>query len=282
MTISIAEWRYKMRNEISSISDTADIEINAILCKVLGKDLAWCLTHSEEELSELDLVMLNQQIEILRKGIPLPYIIGEIEFFGHHFFVDSNVLIPRPETEILVENAIEWISSHRDITKIVDIGTGSGAIVLSVLNEFPFLNGLGIDLTRSALEIAKKNRNNFSIKNLDFLQMDSLNGLASNFDVILANLPYIPESEVHKLDVVKYEPLIALNGGEKGIEIISRLIEQIPDHLSLPGLVLLEIQFDQSSVIKEVISKTLNNANVSVIKDYAGLDRVIKIEVNHA
>lgn len=282
MTISIAEWRYKMKNDISSISDTADIEINAILCKVLGKDLAWCLTHSEEELSELDLVILNQQIEKLRKGIPLPYILGEIEFFGHHFLVDSNVLIPRPETEILVEIAIDWISSHRTIEKIVDVGTGSGAIILSVLNEFPFLKGLGIDISRSALEVAKKNMNNFSIKQLDFLQMDCLNGLTSKFDIILANLPYIPASEMHKLDVVKYEPFRALNGGENGIEIIRRLIEQIPDHLSIPGLVLLEIQYDQSSVIKEVISKTMNIVNVSIIKDYAGLDRVIKIEVNHA
>ncbi|HSM26003.1 MAG TPA: peptide chain release factor N(5)-glutamine methyltransferase, partial [Anaerolineaceae bacterium] len=244
MTTSIAEWRYKTKNEFTSISDTADIEINAILCEVLGKDLAWCLAHSEEELSEFDLVKLNQQIEKLRKGIPLPYILGEIEFFGHQFFVDSNVLIPRPETEILIENAIEWISSHRNIKKIVDVGTGSGAIVLSVLNEFPFLHGLGIDLSRSALEIAKINRINFSINQLDFLQMDCLKGLASKFDVILANLPYIPESEVRKLDVVKYEPFMALNGGENGIEIISKLIEQVPDHLSIPGVVLLEIQYD--------------------------------------
>ena len=282
MTISIAEWRYKTKNKLNSISDVVDSDINAILCNVLGKDLAWCLAHSDENLNEQDLAQLNQMVEKLEIRYPLPYILGEIEFYGNHFNVDSTVLIPRPETEILVELAIEWISFHPTVQKIVDVGTGSGAIILSVLNKFPHLYGLGIDISYQALKIAKKNRDRFSIRQLDFIQMDCLNGLENKFDVILANLPYIPENEVHKLDVAKFEPLLALNGGEKGIEIFKKFIDQIPDHLSIPGLVLMEIQYDQSAFISELISQTIKNYSLSVIKDYAGLDRVIKVEVNYA
>lgn len=282
MTISIAEWRYKTKNKLNSISDVVDSDIIAILCNVLGKDLAWCLAHSDENLNEQDLAQLNQMVEKLEIRYPLPYILGEIEFYGNHFNVDSTVLIPRPETEILVDLAIEWISFHPTVLKIVDVGTGSGAIILSVLKKFPHLYGLGIDISYQALKIAKKNRDRFSIRQLDFIQMDCLSGLENKFDVILANLPYIPDSEVYKLDVAKFEPLLALNGGENGIEIIKKFIDQIPVQLSIPGLVLMEIQYDQSALICELITKTIKNCSLSIVKDLAGLDRIIMVEVNNA
>ena len=279
MTISIAEWRYQSRKILSEISGTAEIEVNAILCMVLNKDLAWCLANSHFALDKGKVKELNEKLESLMTGIPLPYVLGKIEFFRHQFFVDENVLIPRPETELLVETAIEWINHHDKTRKVVDVGCGSGVIIISLLNHFPLINGLGIDISRRALEISKKNKNYHDIDHLEFVQMDCLTGIQTKFDVIVANLPYIPEDDLKNLPVSKFEPAHALNGGKDGLIVINKLIEQMPSLLNSPGLALLEIQFDQSTRVTQKIRNYLPNAVISILKDYSSHDRIIKIEV---
>jgi len=279
MTISIAEWRYQSKNKISKISDTADVEINAILCKVIKKNLAWCLAHSDYLLNLSEITHLNSYLDDLASGVPLAYILGEIEFFGRTFIIDENVLIPRPETELLVEAAKEWILNKKDSKKIIDVGCGSGIIIISLLRDFPSLKGVAVDISRGALTITNRNKMKHKIDNLDLIQSDTLSGIYSKFDIILANLPYIPESSLEKLAVSKYEPKLALNGGEDGLQIIKRLIDHIPTHLNTPGLVLLEIQNDQSVPVVNYFTKILPNGIITTIQDYSGLDRVIKVEV---
>jgi release factor glutamine methyltransferase len=279
MTISIADWRYQSRKILSEISETADIEVNAILCDVLKTNLAWCLANSNLVLDQNTLAELNEKLKSLQVGIPLPYVLGKKEFFGHQFFVDENVLIPRPETELLVETAIEWINLHDKTRKVVDIGCGSGVIIISLLKNFFQIKGYGIDISRRALNVSNKNKNYHGIENLEFVQMDCLSGISSKFDLIVANLPYIPEDSLSDLKVSKFEPDLALNGGKDGLLVINQLIEQIPSHLNSPGLALLEIQYDQSARVIQTAQNFLPNAAISVIKDYSSQDRIIKIEV---
>lgn len=279
MTISIADWRYQSRKILSEISETAEIEVNAILCKVLNKDFAWCLANSNFVLDQGKVVELNEKLKSLIAGVPLPYVLETIEFFGKQFLIDANVLIPRPETELLVETAIEWINRHDKTKKVVDVGCGSGVIIISLLNQFPQIKGVGTDLSRKALNISTRNKNYHGIEHLEFVQMDCLSGISSKFDVIVANLPYIPEDILGDLKVTKFEPYIALSGGKDGLWIINKLIEQIPSLLNSPGLALLEIQFDQSARVIQKIQKYLPTAAVSIIKDYSSHDRIIKIEV---
>jgi release factor glutamine methyltransferase len=279
MTISIAEWRYQSRKILSEISETAEIEVNAILCDVLKTDLAWCLANSNFILDQDNVVELNGKLKSLIAGIPLPYVLGKKEFFGLEFYIDKNVLIPRPETELLVETAIEWINRHDKTRKVVDVGCGSGVIIISLLKYFFHVKGYGIDISRRALNVSNRNKNYHGIENLKFVQMDCLSGISSKFDLIVANLPYIPEDYLSDLKVSKFEPDLALSGGEDGLLIINKLIDQIPSHLNSPGLALLEIQFDQSARVIQKAHSILPNAAISVLKDYSSHDRIIKIEV---
>ena len=279
MTTSIAEWRYQSKEKLSNYSDSSAVEINAILSEVLKKDLSWCLANPEELLDTNQIQKLNIMLNLLMDGFPLAYVLGFCEFYGLKFLVDSNVLIPRPETELLVEHAIQWLSTHPGRKHVGDVGIGSGAILVSVMKHLPYLIGYGFDISRAALNIAKMNSEFHQISNLQYFQMDCLSGFNKKFDVILANLPYIPSNEVQKLDVSRFEPRIALDGGVQGVDIVNKIIKQIPYHLSKPGLVLLEIQFDQAKEITEIVNQTIPAAMVSTIKDLSGFDRIIKIEV---
>ncbi len=279
MTISIADWRYQSRKILSEISETAEIEVNAILSNVLHTDLAWCLANSNFVLDQNKVDELNEKLKSLIVGIPLPYVLGKKEFFGLDFFIDENVLIPRPETELLVETAIEWIHRFDKTRKVVDVGCGSGVIIMSLLKRFSQIKGFGIDISRNALNVSKRNKEYHGTENLEFVQMDCLSGISAKFDVIVANLPYIPEDYLSDLKVSKFEPDLALNGGKDGLLIINKLIEQIPSHLNSPGLALLEIQFDQSACVIQKAHRFLPNAAISVLKDYSFHNRIIKIEV---
>lgn len=279
MTTSIADWRYQSKKKLKSISNSADSDLNVILCKVLNQDLNWCLANSEKLLSEDELSQLHYKFNALLEGVPLAYVVGETNFFESRFVVDKNVLIPRPETEIMVDTAINWISNNPKSEKIVDVGTGSGAIVLSVLKKFPNLVGFGTDMSKNALYIAMENMHFLQINKLFLTQMDCLSAFQTRFDVILANLPYIPSEDVKRLKVTKFEPIQALDGGKMGVEIIFKLIEQIPSSLSKPGLAILEIQYDQAMIVVEKVNQIFPESSVSILKDYAGLNRFIKIEV---
>ncbi len=279
MTISIADWRYQSRIKLAEVSETAEIEINAVLSKVLSRNLPWCLANSNIVLDPNIIEELNKKIDFLRSGIPLGYVLGEIEFFGLNFIIDENVLIPRPETELMVEAAIGWLDKHENAKKLVDVGCGSGAIIISLLKKFPDKKGWAVEISRAALNVSKKNMTYHEIKNLNFVQLDCLTGLQTKFDVITANLPYIPGDVLKELPVSKYEPEIALNGGKDGLEVINKLIDQIPSRLNSPGLVLLEIQFDQAEKIIHKLQDSIPEAIISIIKDYSNHDRIIQVEV---
>ena len=277
--ISIAEWRYQSTQKLKAKQDSEDIEINAILTFVLQKDLAWCLTHPDVFIEASQQHELDQKLEQLLLGVPLPYILGRANFYNSSFLVDQYVLIPRPETELLVENAIQWIDKHPNIQKIVDVGTGSGVIILSIKKLFPKIRGFGVDISRNALQVATVNKKNLSVQATDFVQMDCLSGFNTKFDLILANLPYIPTNNVGNLDVSKYEPVLALDGGKEGLVIIKKFVKQLPAYIKSPGLILMEVQYDQAQKVRLLVREALPEAKVSVLKDYAFIERFVRIEV---
>jgi release factor glutamine methyltransferase len=203
-------------------------------------------------------------------------------FFDRELIVNPHVLIPRPETELIVECALAWIRAHgrqSDPTlRLVDVGTGSGAIAIALAGQLPRARILATDISAAALRVAQLNGRD--LPNVRYVQCDLLSGIGGRFDVICANLPYIATAELDVLEVAKFEPAIALNGGSDGLALIRRLLAQAPSRMAKPGLLLLEIGADQGKAARAAAQAVFGRmAQVSVRKDLAGLDRVLYVSL---
>ncbi len=252
-----------------------------LLAHVLDKPRAWILAHPEASLTSEQQQRLEQATERLQSGEPLPYILGHWEFFGLDFIVAPAVLIPRPETELLVEHALDWLRSHPAARLAADIGTGSGCIAIGLAAHCPHLHVLATDLSTSALEIARQNALKHSLaERIDLIQADLIDPSIverSRVDLIVANLPYIPTETLPKLAVYQKEPTLALDGGVDGLDLVRRLLKQAPACLAPGGLMLLEIEHRQGPSVKELAQAAFPHARVAVLQDLAGHDRVVRI-----
>ena len=289
---------------LTSASETPALDAQVLLAYILEKPRAWLLAYPEAELSPKQEKQLLQTVQRLQNGEPLPYILGHWEFFGLDFIVTPAVLIPRPETELLIEQALEWLRSRPSAHIAADIGTGSGCIAVSLAVHAFNLHFLATDLSLAALEIARLNARRHKVADqIDFLQADLLkplnverltdtnnpltetsNPLADRiypptFNLITANLPYIPTSTLLDLAVYGREPSQALDGGPDGLGLIRRLLADAPRVLAPGGLLLLEIENRQGPIAKLLAQNAFPYANVSVIPDLAGHDRLVRIEI---
>ena len=289
---------------LTSASETPALDAQVLLAYILEKPRAWLLAYPEAELSPKQEKQLLQTVQRLQNGEPLPYILGHWEFFGLDFIVTPAVLIPRPETELLIEQALEWLRSRPSAHIAADIGTGSGCIAVSLAVHASNLHFLATDLSLAALEIARLNARRHKVADqIDFLQADLLkplnverltdtnnpltdtnNPLADRiypptFNLIIANLPYIPTSTLLDLAVYGREPSQALDGGPDGLGLIRRLLADAPRVLAPGGLLLLEIENRQGPIAKLLAQNAFPYANVSVIPDLAGHDRLVRIEI---
>ena len=210
-------------------------------------------------------------IEERKKRIPLQHLTGEQGFMGLVFCVNRHVLIPRQDTEILVEEALRYL---QDGMKVLDMCTGSGCILLSVLKLQGGLCGTGVDLSEEALGIARKNMENLGIT-AEFLQSDLFDRVRERYDCILSNPPYICTEELDTLmeEVRFYEPRMALDGHADGLYYYRRLVEQSPDYLTPKGMLFLEIGYQQAEAVCGMMEKDYKD--IHVVKDLAGLDRVV-------
>ncbi|WP_250278845.1 peptide chain release factor N(5)-glutamine methyltransferase [[Clostridium] colinum] len=208
------------------------------------------------------------------KNEPIAYIIGKCEFMGLEFLLDRNTLIPRPDTEILVEKAIEIINENK-LKNVIDIGTGSGAIAIS-LAKYCDINVDAIDINNKALEIAKKNANLNNIKNINFIKSDIFENINKKYDIIVSNPPYIKTKVIETLDknVKDYEPILALDGGESGLIFYEKIVNNANKYLNKGGYLLFEIGHDQAEDVKKIMTNH-NFINIDILKDLSGLDRVI-------
>ena len=274
----------KLTVRLKNLSDSPTLDAQVLLSHITGKPRAWILAHSEVTLNSEQDRSLKAAIARLEKNVPLPYVIGHWEFFGLDFNLTPNVLIPRPETEMLVERAIKWLHdvSTSPPLHALDMGTGSGCIAVALAKHLPTLNLLAVDLSSAALNIARQNAVRHDVlEQITFLQSDLLSFQHSNvqnFNLICANLPYIPTETLHSLDVYDREPDLALDGGLDGLGLIRRLLENAPGWLAPQGLILLEIDSSHGQEALKLAQDNFPQAEVNLYQDLAGLDRFIEIQ----
>ncbi|MEN6482799.1 MAG: peptide chain release factor N(5)-glutamine methyltransferase [Anaerolineaceae bacterium] len=256
------------------------IEVNAIASHVLDKPIEWIISHPEESLDRNQLEKLEESVDRLIAGEPLAYITGKRSFFGLDFFVDNRVLIPRPETELLVELAIVWLEGHPAMNRVVDVGTGSGVIAIVIADNFRTLHITAVDISPDALEVARSNAALHQVSDrIKFIRADLLEGIDKKFDLILANLPYIPSKMLGNLEGLKFEPRIALDGGINGLVQITDIIDNCSKLVTSKGCIILEIQYNQGDAVREIAAKQFPQAIITIHNDLASLPRVVKIQL---
>ena len=214
----------------------------------------------------------------MTNGRPLPYVLGHWEFFGRRYKVTPDVLIPRPETESLVELALAHAKNLNN-PKILDVGTGSGAIAISLAAELPTAQVFASDVSRNALRIAQENAQRLGQPQIHFLQADLLAPFKAEFDLICANLPYIPTGKLQDLAVAHWEPHAALDGGESGLNFITTLLEQSWERLADDGVLLLEIESSMGAASLAAAEEAFPAAQIRLIQDLSGRDRIIEIKI---
>jgi len=263
-------------------SGSPRLDAQLILAHVIDKPREYLIAHDDELLPDQQAIVLQKLITLRQKGMPVAYILGTRPFYDRIFKVTSHVLIPRPETENLVEAAMEWVRDPKNgkngAAQIVDVGTGSGIIAVTLAAHLPESSVLATDVSAAALLIAQEN--GADLPNLRFAQSDLMAALRGPFDVICANLPYIASGELNILEVAKFEPLVALDGGQDGLVLIRRLLAQIlelPARINRPGAIFLEIGADQGSAVRDLACAAFPVVQVTVLRDYGGLDRIVRI-----
>jgi release factor glutamine methyltransferase len=239
---------------------------------------AWMLANPDYKLSEKQEDKFREYIERRKKHEPVWYITGKIEFYGLDLEVNQNVLIPRPETEFLVE---EVLKSKVDNLRVLELGVGGGAISLALANTLK-TKIYASDISGEVLRVAKKNAKNLELEKLiGFRQGDLFEPWKDmKFDIIVANLPYIPHEEMSSLalDIHHWEPRLALDGGKDGLEIYEKLLSQAGDYLNKNSKMFFEIGIEQGEKIEKLAKKYLPNAKVRIKKDYGDIDRIAIIK----
>jgi len=266
---------------LSRLSDTPQLDAQVILAMVLDRPRTWVMAHPESALDPGQASTLEALIQRLEAGEPLPYVLGRWEFFGLELEVTPQVLIPRPETELLVERAIAWLQDSPGRRSVADVGTGSGAIAIALAAHLPDLRITATDISAEALAVARKNAAKFQVvKQIEFLQCDLLPARkASKFDLICANLPYIPTETLRGLPVYGREPSLALDGGADGLDPMRRLLALAPAWLAPHGVLLLEIEATRGTSALSLAYDAFEKAEIHLHQDLAGRDRLLEIRL---
>jgi release factor glutamine methyltransferase len=269
---------YRLQNakqRLMTVSPSASLDAQLLLGEVLQVNRAYVLAHPERELTPEEITAYETLIARRERGEPVAYILGRRAFYDREFKVTPAVLIPRPETEHLLELALEVGRTKPDLTA-VDVGTGSGALAVTFAAHNPQARVLAVDISPDALKVAQENAQGVEIT---FLQGDLLQPLIEHnigVDLVMANLPYIASDEVPQLEVSRYEPVLALDGGQDGLELVRRLLNQARLVCRPGAVLLLEIGADQGAAALDLAKDA---AEAEIVKDYAGHDRILKLRL---
>ena len=264
----------KILNKSNIKNPYLDSEI--LLSKTINKDRKYIILNSQEQLSKKSLKNFSNLIKRRKKSEPIAYLINKKEFWNHTFYIDCNVLIPRPDTEILVEETLKLFSKSSKL-RMLDIGTGSGCILLSILKERRNFLGIGIDISKNAIKVANFNAKLQQLSNrVKFYKSDVDKFLIGKYDIVLSNPPYIKKKDLKYLekDIVDFEPKTALDGGRDGFSKITKVINKASKLVKKSGRFILEIGFDQKNKTIDILKKNSFYIN-KIVKDYGRNDRCI-------
>ena len=270
---------HKLLRESGIKSAKLDSEI--LMSEVINKDRTFMILNSNYELKNGSLIKFKNLIQQRSIGTPISYLIGKKNFWNYEFKINNNVLIPRPDTELIIQETLKLMKNKNKL-RLLDIGTGSGCIILTLLKELKGFSGIGIDICKKSVDLAKINRNKLGLKNcVKFLKSDIDNFNYGKYDLIISNPPYIKKFDLKYLDkdVVGFEPKLALDGGLDGLSGIRKVINNSTRLIKRKGTLVLEIGFDQADKVKEILKKNgfyLKN----VLKDLANKNRcMISIKI---
>ena len=252
-------------------SDSPALDAQVLLAFVLQKETVYLITWPERDISKTQQIAFEELIIQRLNGVPVAHLTGTREFWSLPLKVNNSTLIPRPDTEILVETALNYCTKD---ARILDLGTGSGAIILALASELPDAFCLGVDFSEQAVQLANENQQNLKLNNVHFQQSDWFAGVDGLFDVIVSNPPYIEKDDLHlKQGDLRFEPISALVADESGLADIRKIAEQAPAYLKKGGYLLFEHGFEQGAAVRGLLTE-LGYVEVNTIKDYGGNDRV--------
>lgn len=266
--------KYCIEKLIENNIDDYNLKSKLLICTIINKSKEYLIIHDKEELTENKILEIKNNLDKIIKGYPIQYITGKQEFMGLDFWVNENVLIPQPDTEILVEEVIN-ISKTIEKPKILDLCTGSGAIAVALKKYIKNANIIASDISSKALEVAKINAKNNDTK-IQFIRSDLFNNIDNKFDIIVSNPPYIKTEVINELSLeVQNEPHIALNGGQDGLDFYRNIVNNAYKYLECDGYLALEIGYDQRQEVVEIIENSHSYKEVYSKKDLAGNNRIV-------
>ena len=248
-----------------------------IMCFVLKKDKIYLVTNGNEEVEQSTKTEFLEAISKIQKHIPIKYITKKQEFMKMDFYVDENVLIPQPDTEIVVEEAIDIINRNK-FSKVLDMCTGSGSIAISIAKYVKESIIDAVDISKKALDIVQKNaKNNGVIECVNVIESNLFENLKDKkYNIIVSNPPYIRKNIINTLDKqVQNEPLIALDGGDDGLDFYKRIISEAPKHLKQHGYLCFEIGYDQKEDVQDLLKCENRYIDIYSKKDLYGNDRIV-------
>ncbi len=253
--------------------EEADLDARLLLEAVCGTDRTVLLVHGGRELAKEQEESYLEKIAKRAKRMPLQHILGETEFMGLTFTVNQDVLCPRQDTEVLVEEVLRYL---HDGMRILDMCTGSGCILLSLLHYSNDCQGMGADVSETALQTARENAESLREEQACFVQSDLFDKINRKFEIIVSNPPYLPSVSINELmpEVRDHEPHIALDGGEDGLFFYREITKKAPEYLAGGGMLFFEIGCEQGASVKQIMEEN-GFREIEIVKDYAGLDRVI-------
>ena len=261
---------------LENVSDTPMLDARVLLCEALDKSSLYLITHPTEEISAEAVEKFNTMIAKRTKNMPVAYIVGRKEFMGMDFYVDERVLIPRADTEILAEKAIELIGKNH--ASVLDMCCGSGCIGLSVKKFCENVSLTLSDISGGAVEVTTQNaKAHFGNDGkINIVRGDLFENIHGKFDFILSNPPYISYDEMKTLskDILDYEPHTALEAQSEGLWFYEEITSQSEDYLNEGGYIIFEIGYLQGDAVKNILEKN-GFADIKILKDLAGLDRVV-------
>ncbi len=260
---------------------TPDIDARLLLEHVTGFTHSQLISHAREHIQPDFLARFDKVIKRRMEGEPVHRITGERDFYGRRFLLSPETLIPRPDTEVLIDEALDWARSHEHVLHVLDVGTGSGVIGLTLLAELEHLSLVALDVSDGAIGAARRNAVRLAVDDRTrFLVSDMFEAVTGKFDLIVSNPPYIPTADLSGLDEIvrEHDPILALDGGDDGFDFYRQLFHQAPEYMNEKASLFIEFGLGQRPAL-EHMAKTHGWQVDRVAKDLAGIDRVMRLSL---